>query len=68
MMTILSFSFQLAILSLTLIGTVELLALTLAGLFHKKTLLDRSINKDLLPKLIVVMPAHNEEIGIADSF
>ena len=66
MMTILSFSFQLAILSLTLIGTVELLALTLAGLFHKKTLLDRSINKDLLPKLIVVMPAHNEEIGIAE--
>lgn len=65
MMTILSLSFQLLILSLTLIGTIELLVLTAAALFHKKPLIERSINKDLLPNLIVVIPAHNEESGIA---
>jgi cellulose synthase/poly-beta-1,6-N-acetylglucosamine synthase-like glycosyltransferase len=65
MMTILSFSFQLLILSLTVIGTIELLVLTAAALLHKKPLIERSINKALLPKLVVVIPAHNEETGIA---
>jgi cellulose synthase/poly-beta-1,6-N-acetylglucosamine synthase-like glycosyltransferase len=65
MMTLLSFSFQLLILSLTLIGTIELLVLTVAALFHKKSLIERSINKALLPNLVVVIPAHNEETGIA---
>jgi hypothetical protein len=37
MMTLLSFSFQLLILSFTVIGTVELLVLTVAALFHKKS-------------------------------
>jgi len=65
MMTILSFSFQLLILSLTLIGTIELLVLTVAALLHKKPLITRSINNESLPNLIVVIPAHNEESGIA---
>jgi cellulose synthase/poly-beta-1,6-N-acetylglucosamine synthase-like glycosyltransferase len=65
MMTILSFSFQLLILSLTLIGTIELLVLTAAALFHKKPLITRSINNESLPNLSVVIPAHNEESGIA---
>jgi len=65
MMTILSFSFQLLILSLTLIGTIELLVLTVAAVFHKKPLITRSINNESLPNLIVVIPAHNEESGIA---
>lgn len=65
MMTLLSLSFQLLILSLTLIGTIELLVLTVAAVFHKKSLITRSINNQSLPNLIVVIPAHNEESGIA---
>ncbi|MEI6708010.1 MAG: glycosyltransferase family 2 protein [Methylococcales bacterium] len=69
MMTTLSFFplllIEILLLSLTLPGTIELLALTLAALFHKKSLIERSINKELLPNLVVVIPAHNEEAGIA---
>jgi cellulose synthase/poly-beta-1,6-N-acetylglucosamine synthase-like glycosyltransferase len=65
MMTILSFSFQLLILSLTIIGTIELLILTVAALLHKKPLIAGSINQAVLPKLVIVIPAHNEETGIA---
>ncbi len=55
-----------AILCLTLPGTIELLILTLAALLPKKNLhLDRSISKSSLPRLAIVMPAHNEASGIA---
>ncbi len=54
------------ILCLTLPGTLELLVLTLAALVPKKCLvLDYSISKIALPKLAVVIPAHNEVNGIA---
>lgn len=65
MMILLSFSFQLLILGLTIIGTIELLVLTVAALFHKKPLIDHAIDKELLPNLVIVIPAHNEESGIA---
>lgn len=57
---------QLLILSLTLPGTLELLTLTLAAIFPKKCLIkNRSINESTLPKLVIVIPAHNEAEGIA---
>ena len=57
---------QLLIMGLTLPGTLELLTLTLAALFPKKSLIkSRSINEIALPKLVVVIPAHNEAEGIA---
>ena len=55
---------QLLLFSLTVVGTLELLLLTLAALLHKKPLIDRSKQQATLPKLVVVMPAHNEAIGI----
>lgn len=55
---------QLLLLSLTLVGTIELLLLTMAALLHKKPLLDRSKSVATLPRLAVVMPAHNEAAGI----
>ena len=70
MITTLFFSFMLLakilILCLTLPGTIELLVLTLAALSRKKCLvIDRSISKLSLPRLVVVVPAHNEANGIA---
>ena len=57
---------KIMILCLTLPGTLELLTLTLAALAPKKGLvLDYSISKILLPKLAVVIPAHNEANGIS---
>ena len=57
---------KLVILCLTLPGTVELLILTLAALSRKKHLvIDRSMSALPLPRLIVVVPAHNEADGIA---
>jgi len=51
---------------LTLPGTLELLTLTVAALFAKKSLVfERNIDKLSLPKLVVVIPAHNEAGGIA---
>ena len=56
---------QLLIMGLTLPGTLELLTLTLAALFPKKSLIkSRSINEIALPKLVIVIPAHNEAEGI----
>jgi len=57
---------KIGVLSLTLPGTIELLILTLAALLRKKCLvLDRSITKSSLPRLVVVIPAHNEANGIS---
>ena len=53
-----------AILGLTLPGTIELLALTLAALFRRQDpVVARS--ESPLPRLVVVVPAHNEADGIA---
>ena len=70
MISTLFFSFlllaKILILCLTLPGTMELLILTLAALSRKKCLLiDRSISKHSLPRLAIVVPAHNEANGIA---
>jgi len=70
MITTLFFSFlllaKILILCLTLPGTIELLVLTLAALSRKKCLvIDRSISKVSLPRLAIVVPAHNEAEGIA---
>ena len=70
MITTLFFSFLLLasilILSLTLPGTIELFVLTYAALSRNKCLvIDRSISKQSLPRLVVVVPAHNEANGIA---
>jgi len=57
---------QLGVLSLTLPGTLELLLLTLAAVTPKKILeVDRAAVASALPRLAVVMPAHNEASGIA---
>ncbi len=56
---------QVAVLLLTLPGTLELLALTLAAAFLKKRLQVSRIHPEVsLPRLAVVMPAHNEASGI----
>ncbi|MFI3185057.1 MAG: glycosyltransferase [Methylococcaceae bacterium] len=69
-MTTLIFSVMLlakiALLALTLPGTLELLILTLAALSSKKCqVLDRTPDKSILPRLAVVIPAHNEAEGIS---
>lgn len=57
---------QLGILCLTLPGTLELLLLTLAAISPKKGLeINRTVVTSSLPRLAVVMPAHNEAAGIA---
>ncbi|UOA09134.1 glycosyltransferase family 2 protein [Methylobacter sp. S3L5C] len=70
MITTLFFSFillaKIVILCLTLPGTTELFVLTIAALLQKKhPVINRSIRKSSLPRLIVVVPAHNEADGIA---
>lgn len=51
---------------LTLPGTIELLILTIAALFLKKGVASELHDKTLtLPRLAIVMPAHNEANGIA---
>ncbi|MCX7098242.1 MAG: glycosyltransferase family 2 protein [Methylococcales bacterium] len=50
---------------LTLPGSLELLALTLAALAPKKTAFNATQTSPALPRLAVVMPAHNEAEGIA---
>ena len=49
--------------SLTLIGTIELLILTVAALFYKRPQM-LAAQVTTLPRLAVVIPAHNEEQGI----
>ena len=57
---------EIFILSLTLPGSIELFALTAAALCRNKTLLrHKTINPPVLPRLAVVMPAHNEAGVIA---
>ena len=57
---------KILLLCLTLPGTLELLVLTIAALVPKRCLvLDYSIKKTTLPRLAVVIPAHNEANGIA---
>jgi len=54
-----------ALLGLTLPGTLELLILTLAAVYPKKTLqINPASAEAKLPRLAVVMPAHNEAAGI----
>ncbi len=70
MMTTLFFALlllaKLTVLCLTLPGTLELLLLTLAALSRKQGLLiDRSTRPLPLPRLVIVVPAHNEADGIA---
>ena len=65
MMTTLFFALlllaKLTVLCLTLPGTIELLLLTLAALSRKQSLLiDRSMRPVPLPRLVIVVPAHNE--------
>ncbi len=59
--------FEILVLSVTLCGTLELLALTLFALAPKKilTLAHTTSNTSALPRLAIVMPAHNEAAGIA---
>ena len=65
MITLFSVFVPLVILGLTLPGTLELLTLTLAALLPKKGLVtERSIKPSALPKLVIVIPAHNEAEGI----
>lgn len=65
MMSSVILSAQLAILCLTLPGTLELLLLTLAAISPKKGLeINRAVATSPLPRLAVVMPAHNEAAGI----
>ncbi len=57
---------QLIVLGLTLPGTLELLLLTLAAISPKKDLkIDHIQTHAPMPRLAVVMPAHNEAGGIA---
>jgi cellulose synthase/poly-beta-1,6-N-acetylglucosamine synthase-like glycosyltransferase len=57
---------QIIVLGLTLPGTLELLLLTLAAISPKKDLkIDHAQTQAPLPRLAVVMPAHNEAGGIA---
>ena len=57
---------QIIVLGITLPGTLELLLLTLAAISPKKGLkIDHARTQSPLPRLAVVMPAHNEASGIA---
>ncbi len=61
MITLFSVLVPLVILGLTLPGTLELLTLTLAALLPRKDWVTaRSIKPSALPKLVIVIPAHNE--------
>ncbi len=63
--TLFSVFVPIVILGLTLPGTLELLALTLAALLPKKCLITaRPLKPSALPKLVIVIPAHNEAEGI----
>jgi len=53
------------LLCLTLPGTIELLFLTLSAVFLKKCLKINHVVPDTLPRLAIVVPAHNEAIGIS---
>jgi cellulose synthase/poly-beta-1,6-N-acetylglucosamine synthase-like glycosyltransferase len=68
MITITGFFLLLAeifIICLTLPGTLELLALTVGGLCRKQPLIqERPPTPASLPRLAIVMPAHNEASGI----
>jgi cellulose synthase/poly-beta-1,6-N-acetylglucosamine synthase-like glycosyltransferase len=59
MLTILA----LVLVALTLPGTVELLLLTLASLFHRNARVDKAAAGRL--RLAVIIPAHNERLHIA---
>ena len=65
MITLFSVLVPLVILGLTLPGTLELLMLTLAALLPKKSrVTEHSLKPEALPKLVIVIPAHNEAEGI----
>ena len=52
-----------ALIAITLPGTLELLALTLASLFHRNAPLDKAAAEQL--RVAVIIPAHNEQLTIA---